>query len=119
MMASRKLDKAQWRPFFDRVSKAILGMRAEIEVDSLELGSQLEVKADWLPLLGIVYDHKDDILEIALEDLDHLIRNPREIHVDEGVTGLESLMVVSADGVRQIVKLRDPLMLPAPSAAVS
>jgi hypothetical protein len=28
-------------------------------------------------------------------------------------------MVVSADGVRQIVKLRDPLMLPAPSAAVS
>jgi hypothetical protein len=118
-VATRKIDKAQWRPYFDRMSKVLLGMRAEIEVDSLDFGSQLEAKAPWLPLLGIVYDHKDDLIEIALEDVDHLIRRPREIYVDEGPTGLESVLIVDADGVRQIVKLREPLMLPAPSAEVS
>ena len=41
--------------------------RAEIEVASLDLGDQIE--AEWLPLLGITYDDKDDVLEIALEEL--------------------------------------------------
>jgi hypothetical protein len=35
------------------------------------------------------------------------------------VTGLESLLVVDGDGVKQIVKLREPLMLPAPAASAS
>jgi hypothetical protein len=116
-MATRKLDKAQWRAFFDLVSTGLLGMRAEIEVDSLEIGAQVE--AEWLPVLGITYDPKDDVLEIALEGVDHLIHKPREIHVDEGIGGLESLLVVDGDGVRQIVKLREPLMLPSPAASAS
>jgi hypothetical protein len=118
-MATRKLEKAQWHPFFDGMSKVLLlGKRAEIEVDSLDFGAQIE--AEWLPLLGIVYDPKDDVLEIALEEeVDHLIYKPREIYVDEGLTGLESVLVVDANGIQQIVKLRDPLMLPAPSDAVS
>jgi hypothetical protein len=116
-MATRKLDKEKWRIFFDRMSAGLLGMRAEIEVDSLELGAQIE--AEWLPVLGITYDPKDDILEIALEGVDHLIHKPREIHVDEGIGGLESLLVVDGDGVKQIVKLREPLMLPAPAASAS
>jgi hypothetical protein len=114
-MATRKLDKAQWRPFFDGMSRVLLGLRAEVEVDSLELGAQVE--AEWLPLLGIVYDPKDDLVEIALEGVDHLIRKPQEIHVDEGLIGIESVLIVSGDGVREIVKLRVPLMLPAPSTA--
>jgi hypothetical protein len=116
-MVTRKLDKAQWRAFFDRMSASLVGMRAEIEVDSLELGAQIE--AEWLPVLGITYDPQDDILEIALEGVDHLIHGAREIYVDEGVTGLESLLVVDGGGIRQIVKLREPLMLPAPAASAS
>ncbi len=38
---------------------------AEIEVASLELGNQIE--AEWLPLIGLVYDHKDNSVEVALE----------------------------------------------------
>ena len=87
-MTTRKLDKQQWRTFFDRVSTTLEGKEAEIEIASLRLGDQVE--AEWLPLLGIVYDPNDDIVEVALE-------------------------IVDADDVKQIVKLRDPLMLPAPS----
>src|SRR5262249_44964390 len=80
---------------------------------SLSLGDQVE--AEWLPLLGIAYDPHDDIVEVALEGLDHLIPKPRDIYVEDAPGGLVALEIVDADDVKQIVKLRDPLMLPAPS----
>jgi hypothetical protein len=114
-MATRKLDKKEWRSFFDRFSTRLEGKQAEIEVVSLQLGDQVE--ADWLPLLGIAYDPNDDIVEVALEDLDHLIAKPRELYVEEGPGGLAALEIVDSDDVKQIIKLRDPLMLPAPPQA--
>ena len=112
-MTTRKLDKQQWRTFFDRVSTTLEGKQAEIEIASLRLGDQVE--AEWLPLLGIAYDPNDDIVEVALEGLDHLISKPRDIYVEDAPGGLVVLEIVDADDVRQIVKLRDPLMLPTPS----
>src|ERR1700680_4867921 len=113
-MAVRKLEKAEWRRFFDWVSRGLVGKRAEIEIASLALGDQIE--AEWLPLLGITYDPKDDALEIALDGLDHMIPRPRELYADSGVGALLSFEVIDADGVSQIFMLREPLMLPAPSS---
>jgi hypothetical protein len=91
-----------------------MGKQAEIEVASLDLGDQIE--AEWSPLIGITYDHKDDLIEIALDDIDHLIRSPREVFVDYGVGGaIVAMEIVDSDGNRQIIKFRDPLVLPAPS----
>jgi hypothetical protein len=115
VMSPRKLEKSEWRPFFDRVSKLLVGKRAEIEVASLALGDQIE--AEWLPLIGITYDPKDDLVEIALEGVDHMIPKPREIYVEGGPIGLESVEIVDASGTKQIVLLRDPLMLPRPEHA--
>jgi hypothetical protein len=72
------------------------------------------VEAEWLPLLGLAYDPNDDIVEVALEGLDHMIPKPRELYIDNGIGSLSSLEIIDADGVKQIVKLRDPLMLPPP-----
>jgi hypothetical protein len=112
-MAIRKLEKSEWRAFLDGLSKLLEGKRAEIEVASLKLGDEIE--AEWLPLLGLTYDPKDDLFEVALEGIDHMIPKPREIYADDNVGGLMSIEVVDADGARQIIKLRDPLMLPAPT----
>ena len=119
-MATRKLERNEWRLFFDGMSKVLLlGKRAEIEVASIPLGDQIEV--EWLPLLGITYDHRDDLVHVVLggpdAHVDHTIQNPREIYVTDGTTGLGSILVIDGDGAEQIVKLRDPLMLPAPSEA--
>lgn len=113
-MARRELDKTEWRGFCDRLSKALIGMRAEIEVLSLALGVQIE--AEWLPLLGVVYDPKSDVVEIALDGLDHMIRRPRALFADVGAGGLVMLEIIDGDGTRQIVRMRDPLMLPPVSA---
>jgi hypothetical protein len=108
------LDRTEWRSFCDRVSRGLVGKRAEIEVLSLSLGSQIE--AEWLPLLGLSYDPKSDVVEVALDGLDHLVQRPRELAADVVAAGLVTVEIVDGDGVRQIIKLRDPLMLPRASS---
>jgi hypothetical protein len=111
-MRTRKLERSEWQTYCDRISRALIGKRAEVEVVSLDLGRQVE--AEWLPIYGITFDPKDEAFEIALEGLDHRVRQPREFHVVEGPQGLSSLEIVDADGLRQIVRLKDPLALPPP-----
>jgi hypothetical protein len=111
LMATVKLDKGAWHAYFDRITKLVVGKQAEIEVASLNIGDQIE--AEWVPLLGITYDPKNDLVEVLLEGLDHLIRNPRDIYVDQDPSGLlTSMEVIDTDDVRQIIRLRDPFMLP-------
>jgi hypothetical protein len=116
-MALLKLEKRQWHGYFDRLSKGLVGKQVEIEVASLALGVQVE--AEWLPLLGIVYEPRKDVLEIALEKLDHMIRRPREIYADEDGIVLASLEIVDGEDIRHIVRLRQPLLLPPPSQPLS
>ena len=111
-MTARKLDKKEWKPFFENISKVLPAKQAEVEVLSLNLGDQVE--AEWLPLMGLTYDPKDDLLDVALEGVDHMIPKPREIYVEDGGVGLASVAVVDVEGRRQLVKLRDPIALPAP-----
>ena len=108
-MSIRVLDKTEWQAYCDRVSKGLSGKRASIEISGLSLGHQ--TAATSLPLLGIAYEPRADLLEIALEGLDHLIRHPRRISVDDGLGGLRSMEIVDAEDRRQIVQLTEPLML--------
>jgi hypothetical protein len=110
-MATEKLDKAAWQTAFDQMSKTLLvGKEVKIEVTGLNIGDQIE--QEWIQLLGITYDPKSDVIEILVEGLDHLVPKPREIWVDQGANGLVSMEVIDADDVRQIIRLREPLMLP-------
>jgi hypothetical protein len=109
---ARKLEKTEWQPFLDRVSKGLIGKLAEIEVASAKLGAQIE--AEWVPLIGLAYDPKSDIVEIAVQGLDHMIRRPQELYVEEEAGRLISLEVIDSEGTRQIMKLKDPLMLAGP-----
>jgi hypothetical protein len=109
-MKSRQIDKAHWQSFFDTMSKLIQAKRAEIEIAGLGLGDQIE--AEWLPVIGLVYDPKDDIVEIALENVDHLVHGPREVHALDTPTGFSSILIVDRDGNRHMLHLRDPQMLP-------
>jgi hypothetical protein len=110
-MAISKIESSNWQTYLDSMSKG-LGREAEIEIDALSIGSQIE--AEWLPLLGISYDKNDDAIDIILEGLDHRITHPTELYVDQIGTEIHSLEVLDGDNARHIIKLRGPLMLPAP-----
>jgi hypothetical protein len=112
------LENSHWQTYFDRLSRVLVGKSVELEVVALDLGDQ--VGARWLPLLGLDYDPRSDLIEIALDGVDHLIRRPRQVFVDDdGSVGLSSLMIVDADGRRHIAQLREPLMLPPASTESS
>ena len=113
-MAATEIDRERWAPFLEGITNSLTGKQAEIEVVSLDLGDQIQ--AEWTPLIGIAYDRKDDLIEIALEGLDHMVRSPRELYIDYGVGDLATAIeIVDADENRQIVKFKDPLALPAPA----
>jgi hypothetical protein len=104
------VDKSNWRAAADLLSKAIHGQPARVEVISEDLGDQIE--AEWAPLLGVTYDPKDDLFEVQLQGVDHLISHPRSFAVRERDGLAESLAVVDGDGTEHIVQLRDPIALP-------
>ena len=113
-MTIRRLQRDDWSGFCIRVTRGFLGKWVDIEVASLQIGFQPEARR--LPLIGISYDPKSDVLELLLGELEHLIRAPREFYVDEEPLGITSLQIIDAEGVHQILILRDPLMLPRRTA---
>ncbi len=111
-MPLNQLSKTQWRSYFDRLSRALGAKQVEIEVTGLGLGHQTET--DYVPLTGVSYDPKDDVLGIFAEKLEHVIAHPKEVYVDRDVDWVHSIEVVDSEGNRHIAMLKDPLKLPEP-----
>lgn len=111
-MATSEIKRDNWQAYFDRMSKQLLGKSAEIDVEALQIGSQIE--AEWVPLLGVSYDGNNDVLSIAVEGLNHMVSRPKSVFVDVELGQLASMEVTDCDDVRHIVRLRDPLLLPPP-----
>lgn len=110
IMTTRALNKTDWQSYFDRMAKALEGKRASVEITSPTLGDQWAARR--LPLFGVVYDPKDDLIEIAMEGVEHLVHHPQAVTVEEQAGGLASLEIVAEDGAREIVMFHDPVMLP-------
>jgi hypothetical protein len=111
-MTLTQLAKPQWQSYFDKVAKAMGAKLVQVEVTGLGLGDQVQV--EWLPLIGISYDPKDDILAVAVEGIEHNIQHPKQIHVEQDMESLHSIEAVDADGDHHILLLKDPLSLPGP-----
>jgi Family of unknown function (DUF5335) len=109
---AQAIEKSKWAAYCEFISEAVQGGQAEIEVASLDLGNQVE--AEWLPLIGISYDPKDDIIDIALEGIDHIIHQPRELRADGEFAELSALEITDKDGTQHLVRLKGSLALPSP-----
>jgi len=108
-MAVKKLEKAHWGVYFDQFSKHLPVELADIRVESLQLGNLVE--AEWLRIYGVTYDHKDDILVISLEGLEHIIHRPKTVFIDEAGGLVTSVEAIDAEDVHHLVQLRKPLAL--------
>jgi len=109
-MQTREIEKDNWQGFFDQISGTLQGKLIQIEIDSLELGAQIE--ADKLSLNGLTYDSKDDAFVISSDQIEHVIRSPQQIFVADGAQGMNSLKIRAADGTEQIINVAEPLSLP-------
>ena len=111
-MAIRRLERAEWAEFCARASRDYLGKAVEVEVLSAAIGCQVEVHG--LPLIGLSYDSKNDLIELFVGELSHFIRTPRRFYVDEDPLGVICFHVIDVDDTRRVITLHEPPMLPAP-----
>lgn len=108
-MSTRKIEKKDWNDYFDRFSRRYLTddqpEYAGILILSMDSGAQPETS--WLPLEGITYDPKNNVLEIRVEKLDHFIWEPTEIYIDEMEDGqLAAIEIRRKDGITEIIEIR-------------
>ena len=108
-MSMRALARSEWRRYLDRVSKSVPGRSVELDVASLDLGDRVEAR--WLPLLGVVFDARGDVLEILLDGVGHSILAPREMLLEETERGLVAIEIVAADDTVETLRFREPLCL--------
>lgn len=113
-MATRVLPKEDWQHYFDHLSSIMPTFLTEIEVAGLDIGDQVE--GEWVPMTGISYDPKDDVLTVEIDNgkVLHNIRNPQEVVVDEDDAGLHSIEVKCGHGHLHVIKLKTPAELPPP-----
>ena len=113
-MTIEKLEKARWGTYLDQFSKHLPLQLAEVCVESLKSGGQIE--AEWVQIYSINYDHKDDIIVISLDGLEHIIHRPKVISCDESDGLVTSLEVIDMEDTHHLVQLRRSLDQPATAA---
>jgi len=111
-MATREIAKEHLKDYFDHFSMIMPTELVEIEVAGLDLGDQIE--AEWAPMTGISYDPKDDVVVVELEDgkVQHSIRAPAEVVVDEDDNGIHSISIRCGEGHLHVLRLKEPRLLP-------
>ena len=110
-MTTRKLERAQWQQYFDDVAKRVPAMRVAVSVMGEDLGVQPGTED--ASLIGISYDHNDDILTIDTPNMSHRVTHPSEIYVREEAGTLTSIEAMTSDGTKQVIELKPLPALPA------
>jgi hypothetical protein len=118
-MSYENIQRPTWKIFFDNVSRTLEGQAADVQVIGVEEGDQ--VSGEWLRLDGLTYEPQDDALFIYAHaeperHVEHTIREPKEVYADVGDQGISQLVIIEANGRKQMLTLRNPLRLP-PNAA--
>lgn len=111
-MAAVTLERERWRDYFDEMARAGRAREVYVEVADLHVGDQVEFR--WLPLTGITFDPRSDVLEVITDPVDHMVLHPRRIDLEYDSEGLRNIEVTDADGKLQIIRLKEPMRLPAP-----
>jgi len=106
----RLLKRIEWKPFCDRISKALRGSSVELEVVSLSIGDRFVSR--WVPLIGLAYDSRADVLQIALQNVDHAIESPQALWIDETPRGLVAIEIAAGESRNEVLRLREPLAWP-------
>lgn len=112
-MAVRQLARDDWHNFLEELTSTVRGRQTVVEVASADLGDQRLVEN--VPLLGLSYDARGDILEIEFETIGHRVASPTDLFVDQPPAGMIGLEIVGKDGTRTILRLQEPLLLPEPA----
>ena len=104
------LEKEKWADELAYLWKRLDGKQVEVEVEALKLGDQIE--AEHVPLRGLSYDPKDDVVQVWVGEIDHLIHKPQKImvvHDDDG--RLVGIDITDAEGEQHLIVPQEPVII--------
>jgi hypothetical protein len=110
-MKTREILPPEWKPFFDRFSRAHQGMRATVETLDLDLGVQPNARN--LPLVGVAVEGGEDDRRIEVivgesprAHFTHVIDQPLRVRVAEWNDGFSSaVQVETSDGRTTLLRI--------------
>ncbi len=109
-MDLRPIERENWQVYLDELSKAIQGNYVEIEIAGVGLGDQVEEA--WVPLIGLSYDPKEDIMFVHMDECERIIHEPKElVALFDRNDRVNSLVIKDSQGNVNTVKFRAPVLL--------
>ncbi len=108
-METRILEKDEWADELIRLWRLMDGKDVMIEVEALNLGDQVE--AEFLPLKGLSYDHKDDVVQVRVGPLEHMINKPSKIALAVEKGRLLAIDITDADGEQHLIKPQEAVIV--------
>ncbi len=107
-MSDNSIQKDDWGAYFESLSGILSGKRMLVEIASPLIGDQIE--ANWAPLIGITYDHKDDLIDISLEHINHMIRSPKSVQIHHEKNNMAAIEIRDDGHERHILKFKEPFL---------
>ena len=108
-MKNMILEKEKWADELAYLWKRLDGKKVEVEVEALKLGDQIE--AEHVPLRGLSYDPKDDVVQVWVGDIDHLIYKPQKIMVVYDDGKLVAIDISDAEGEQHLIVPQEPVVV--------
>ena len=115
-MKTMKIKAREWKKYFEKINAELRHRAIHIEGDSLASDGQL--KSGWARLNKISYDPEFDLCDISVSGLVLQFKRLQDIHLVCGNQGLSTIEIKGTDGVKHIVRFREPLPLPVPAVAM-
>jgi len=109
-MKNLQLDKRDWQPLLDHISRSQGAYKVTIEVDRADIGAQIQV--EHAAFNGVSYDPKDDDIAIAAGPVEHRIHKPSAISVAVEGSELVSLEILGEDKALNSITFKPRLNLP-------
>ena len=101
-MENRIIERDEWKREFDELWRRMEGKNILIEVEGLHLGDQIE--AEHVELKGLSYDPKDDVVQVWVGPLDHMIHHPKQIALAVEHGYLLAIDITDAEGNQHLIK---------------
>ncbi len=108
-MSEKCIVQKDWEKYLNELSKKIKNMDEAVEIDIIAPGVFEGEEAEGLQLVGISYDHKDNIVSVFCEVLDHIISKPQEIAVEDENGAITSIRITDGSGVEHLIKFSKPI----------
>jgi hypothetical protein len=109
-MRSREIEPTKWQEFVEAFSRRHDGWLVSIGLES-ESG-KAELVARDVPLWGVIADacHNNEEVLVIVPEVEHVIRHPQSIVIDETDEGAETSLTITDDsGSRTVIEFRSPM----------